>query len=241
MRDLPKHAAALVSSLEDRGVRTRLFGGVAVALLTDYRALFGEERKAKDIDLITDLPSFMPARRALGELGYVANRRELYRAAGTKATFWDPAARLQVDLYCDPLLFSHRVVLGARLFLTSPTITPTDLLVTKLQIHSITDGDMRDMAALLSLSCGSDEERTMSPQRLASICSADWGLYHTSVSNIEILLRFLNGGRSLISDTRVIIDSARMILEAVGTAPKSIRWRLRGCIGTRIAWYNEPE
>jgi hypothetical protein len=49
-------------------------------------------------------------------------------------------------------------------------------------------------------------------------------------------------GYSLPKDSsRLIADRLASLWQRIEAAPKSTKWRIRGRIGDRVRWYDEPE
>ena len=56
-----------------------------------------------------------------------------------------PSSGHKVDVFLDELVMSHTIDMRGRLELAAPTIPLVDLLLSKLQIHEITDNDVLDL------------------------------------------------------------------------------------------------
>lgn len=234
------HAVDLVRDFQRRGLRARLFGGIAISLLSNYERLFGASRRTKDIDIVADLGSHRAVWDYLQKVGWQHNNRELFTGMSRKAVLRNESLRCQLDLYCDPLVFNHRITLGSRLDLFAPTITPTDLLLTKLQIHCLTETDVADIVSLVeALRTANNDEQSICLARLAEVCAADWGLFFTTKLNLDAVRRWVRSHPALQSST--VLTSVDFMWNAIGDVPKSVRWKFRDWLGPRFRWYLEVD
>lgn len=235
------YASRLVAELEQANLHVRLFGGIGVALLVDYVQLFGTGREIKDIDLVARSEHFRRAWDYLQTLHWKPNRKELFAGYSPKAILWNDALSLQLDLYADPLVFNQRIVLGERLTLISPTITPVDLLLTKLQIHAVTERDLKDILGLLTLDVSSSRESCLNVSRIAEVCSADWGLWFACTSNLRMLANWIEVKMRQSPVLGHAQHSLAHIEKSIAEHPKTVGWKVRNLIGRRLGWYYETD
>jgi hypothetical protein len=234
-----QEALRLVGRAEERGLMVRLMGGLAFhALVPGWSARIA--REGRDIDLATRGRDSRDLSRLLAELGYAPDKQYNALYGHKQLYFVDPSHARPLDVLVDRLEMCHRLEFGDRLGLASPTLEPTDLLLTKLQVVQINRKDLLDILALLS-------EVAVSGERVAEITAQDWGWWRTVTGNLENLDAFIanelrpeeldvgHPARFSVSDQ---IDGLRAAIDA---APKSTRWRLRARIGDRMPWYEEPE
>jgi hypothetical protein len=80
---------------------------------------------------------------------------------------------------------------------------------------------------------GAGDEETIDLERIASVCSVDWGWYRTATGNLQ---RLISGDHQQQASKR-----AGELMEHIDDAPKSRRWRLRAKLGERVPWYQLPE
>ena len=157
--------------------------------------------------------------------------------------FSRPNGELKVDVFLDELVMAHTIDFRDRLELDSPTVTLADLLLSKLQIHDITDNDLIDVLALLSEhDVGTAADQSIDLGRVVKLMRGDWGFYHTAMLNLEKARRALSAA-TLRGDIASAI-SARLtrLGAAIEAEPKSLRWKLRADVGTRVRWYQDvPE
>jgi hypothetical protein len=137
----------------------------------------------------------------------------------------------------------HSIDLTGRLTIEPYTISISDLLLTKLQIHRLNEKDVRDILTIIKdVPQGTTDERgTLNVTYLATMCAKDWGLYHDVTTNIDKVLHLLANYALSPTETQHIRQSLHNIRTALEQAPKTRKWRLRKRIGTRKAWRREVE
>lgn len=239
-----REAYALHEEADAAGSPVRLIGSLAVRFrCPDRRYLMSVLGRRDPLDI--DLVAYARHESALETLfvarGYVldpAVRRS--REFGIKRLiFADPAAGTKVDVFLDELVMAHTIDFAGRLELDARTVTLADLLLSKLQIHEITENDLIDMTVLLA------EHRpepggTLDLDRLVAVLSSDWGFQHTAESNLRKLGEGMDRWAALPEDIRATVQlHVEEIEAALATSPKSRRWRLRARLGERVRWYED--
>lgn len=240
-----REGVALVRSATVAGLSLRLIGSLAVRLRCPlHRGMLDAlgRRPARDIDLVgyaRDERAIETLFRARGYALHPAVKHS--REFGIlRLIFVRPDQGLKVDVFLDRLIMAHTIDLAGRLELDAVTVPLADLLLSKLQIHEITENDLLDGAALFA-------EHELGPggidtARICAVLGDDWGFYHSVLLNLEkleaALDRWVPVPEGLADRVRGRITQLR---DAIESAPKSRRWRLRARIGERIRWYEEVE
>jgi hypothetical protein len=245
---LRDEALRLCRSASDRKLTLRITGSIAILLhCPAYGGLLETlgRRPLRDIDLMAYAKE-QPAIEALfTEEGWVLDPTIRWsREWGVKRLIYMSVdGRFKVDIFLDQLVMSHKVDLGHRLELDDPTIPPVDLLLSKLQIHEITQNDVIDMIVLLAEhELDNGRADTIECARLLRVLSDDWGFWYTAGANLDRVVTALDAYASLPPDVASVVRArAGKIREAMDTEPKSRRWRLRSAVGTRLAWYEEVD
>jgi len=130
--------------------------------------------------------------------------------------------------------------LDARLARHPTTLSPADLLLTKLQVAAPDPKDLRDAVALIHqhpLASDADGD-VLGLDRLVEVTSADWGWWTTFTDNLE---RVPGTAAVLLEDASGVEERCGEIFAAVEQAPKGLRWRARAKVGRRVPWREEPE
>jgi hypothetical protein len=141
----------------------------------------------------------------------------------------------------DDLVMAHTVPFGKRLELDDPTISVTDLLLSKLQIHEITENDLIDTVVLLAdHDLGPGDRERIDDGYVASLMSKDWGFWYTTQGNLEKLQEAVARYDALPSETGAAVGDRLVRLKTrIDDTPKGGKWKLRARVGTRARWYEE--
>lgn len=235
----------IVNECESRGVVARLLGGVAVHVLVSdvYGRVPQLMRIPKDIDLIAHVKDSARLTAVMEGMGIEPNRRFNALHGYERLMFTDPKTGARIDVFLDIFRESHVINMRNRLEAFKPTIPPSDLLMTKLQIWRINEKDVKDIIALLlKFNIGSlDSMSELNIGRIIELTSRDWGLYKTTMINLTRVTDYINGSEELRGIRDEVVNKINDIANRINNAPKSIRWRLRSIIGERVKWYEEPE
>jgi hypothetical protein len=235
----------IVNECEGRGIVARLLGGVAVYVLASdvYGKVPPLARTPKDIDLVAHAKDSGRLTEVLEGIGMEPDRRFNALHGYERLMFRDPASGARIDVFLDVFRESHTINLRDRLELFKPTIPPSDLLMTKLQIWRISERDIKDLITLLfKFRLGNtDTTEELDINRIIKLTSNDWGLYKTTIVNLGRVTEYLVSSKELEGTKGEVIGKVNDLLGKINSAPKSIRWRLRSIIGERVKWYEEPE
>jgi hypothetical protein len=257
-------AQEIVEKASSRGIILRIIGAIGIYLhikdtpealnfYTSTPRLSERQTLFTDVDLVAyskqrkDVMNFFEK-----ELKYSFNPRLQMIFGGKRLLYMDPHDGFKVDVFFDKLEFSHDVLFGSepgkgRLELDYPTITPTDLLLEKLQIHNINFKDIVDIIALLlSHEVGERQEaNVIDAKYIASVLSDDWGFWYDAMENLKLVEQYAQGflDKGVLSQQQLQTIRSRInrIREVVDATPKSKNWLKRAKDGTKKPWYREVE
>jgi hypothetical protein len=122
--------------------------------------------------------------------------------------------------------------------------SPIDWRSSKAQIVELNRKDILDLLALLlDHEVGPGDAETINSDLIASLCAKDWGLYTTVSMTIQKLRDFLDEGSVELEEEEVQTIKRRLLAmeRAMDVAPKTMAWKMRAKIGTRMRWYEEVE
>ena len=237
-------ALKIVNSASLHQVTARLIGGIGIRLHTrKYVDIFERlQRFPMDIDLVSQKSFSEEIKSVMKSLGYApAERFNTYH--GHKRQLWF-AKNHQIDIIFDMLEMSHTIDFRDRLNLDYPTLTPSDLLLTKLQVVNVNRKDIQDMVILLlehetGTQTGND---MIDLTYLGKVLGSDWGFWYTANRNLEKVREFVLGEPELKEEEKLIVSQrTKQISTYISEAPKSFSFRMRAVIGTRKQWYNDVE
>lgn len=230
--DAQDEALAVLDTARARGVVLRAIGGLGVRLASPSASRPPLERSCKDIDLVGLSRQRADIERLLADLGYVADESLNLLSANGQLLFRDFANGRQLDVFLDRMSMCHTLDLGDRLTLSESTVTPTDLLLSKLQVYETNERDLKDAAALL-LDCSIDDAY------VATLMARNWGWWRTVTEVLGRLDAYVEELDAPMGEQiRQRIAALRSRIDA---EPKGRRWKLRARVGDRVTWYQRPE
>ncbi len=240
--ELRSLALALIQEAAQRGAMLRLLGGLAFYLTSPDAAMNPVLRRDyQDLDFVVNRRGVRFLTEAFVARGWEPDRHFNALHGATRMLFYYQQA-LQADVFVSNFVQCHRLALEDRLTLNPATLSPADLLLTKLQIRQMNAKDANDIFALL---LGVDlvqqpDGRQIDLSYITGLTSRDWGWYTTVRDNLEFLLASLpeHLGKE---DRRALRSKLEQLQAAIESAPKTLRWQLRDRIGRRMPWYDEPE
>lgn len=226
MSELLAEGVAVVEAAAAAGLVLRLLGGVGIVLHSGGQP----HRALGDLDAATRSADARPLTPALSLVGYEPEPRFNALHGDRRLIFHGPRAKL--DVFVEVFEMCHRIDLGPRLKLDSPTLPVSDLLVTKLQVVELNAKDADDAALLLrahALGRGAGDH--VDVDYLSELVADDWGLWRTMTGTLERLEELQPG----------VAEQARALRGALDEAPKGRRFRMRARVGERKRWYELPD
>jgi hypothetical protein len=221
------------------GVGIRLLGGAGIHLHSPSAGKPPLKRKYGDLDYAIAKRDRQGVLKLFPALGYEANERFNLMQGDRRLYFYDAEHGRQVDIFIDWFKMSHVIDLRDRLDCEGPCASPSDLLLSKLQIYEVNRKDLVDLTALLlDHAVKENDDDAIDPRYIARVAADDWGLYRTLQLNIDKLRNTLD---ELDVDRDLVRARLGEIWAAVEKQPKPLRWRLRAQVGDRMAWYQLPE
>jgi len=236
-------AERLIAASEQAGIPLRLSGGVAVAMMCPTARRPPLARTYQDIDFVARAKDADALGRLLNGLGY-APEEEFNVLHGRRRLFFiDQENKREADIFLDAIEMCHRLDLRDRARILDRTITPADLLLSKLQVVKTNEKDLKDATALLADHDLTADDSGISINRLNELCATDWGWWRTVTMVTERVHKFALG---LVQEGQGeglehVSDRTRHLLAELQRAPKSRRWKMRARVGDRVRWHEDPE
>jgi hypothetical protein len=235
-------ALRLLDLIAGQNLAARLLGGVAVALHRHGPQPAVLRRSYGDIDLAVAARDARGLRNLLAATGYRPNERFNALHGARRLLFYDGPNNRQLDVFVGGFKMCHELDLERRLAMDPRTLSPADLLLTKLQIVELNAKDLSDAASLLLWhDVGSEQAGdVIGGDRLVRVTSQDWGWYTTFTANLARVSEF--AAHELPGEHGDgIAGRAAQIAGLLDAAPKGLKWRARARIGRRLPWYELPE
>jgi hypothetical protein len=254
-------ALKIVEVAKKRDVALRILGALAINLHSSEFAnlhlslnrLGDSNRAFTDIDLIGYSKQRVKVREVMeDDLRYVVDRNVLLFRGKERLLYHHPQSLYKIDIFFDSLRFSHDVPFGTdpkkgRILLDYPTISPTDLFLEKLQIHSITEKDLKDLIILIRAHelKDNDDSNSINIKHVAATLSDDWGFWKDVTVNLRDVTAYAEKYRAEgmlpDSDVSIVADKVSIILSAIESETKTSKWKSRERTGTDKQWWNSVE
>jgi Uncharacterised nucleotidyltransferase len=230
----------IAEAARKKKVGLKLLGGAGVHAHSPSAHKPPLKRKYGDLDYAVSKRDRKAVMDLFRELGYEPNERFNLMNGDRRLYFYDTDHGRQVDVFVDVFRMSHEIDLRGRMEHDHPALSPSDLLLSKLQIYEVNRKDLVDVVALIldhAVEANGIDD-TIEATYIARVAAGDWGFYRTLQVNIERL-------RAMLEELEVDHDLVKTRLDALWRAieaePKPLKWRLRAQVGDRVRWYELPE
>jgi hypothetical protein len=239
LEDPIAEAERIASAASAARVHVKLMGGAGIHIHSPSAHKPPLRRKYGDLDYAMPKRDRKGALALFPALGYEANERFNLMQGDRRLYFFDNEHGRQVDVFIDSIRMSHIIDLRDRLDHEGPCCSPSDLLLSKLQIFEMNRKDLVDLTALLlDHPVASNDVEAIDAAYIARLTADDWRLYHALEVNIVKLNHTLG---ELDVDRELVGSRLAEIWKAVEAQPKPLRWKLRAQVGERASWYELPE
>ncbi len=220
-------------------VPAKLVGGAAVNLHCSSARQAPLKRKYGDLDFVASSKQRPAVQKLFESLGYQGDRRFNTLNGDQRLLYLDGVNGRQIDVFIDRMKMCHVIELANRLGHEGPTLTPADLLISKLQVYEVNMKDLVDTTALLlDHPIADHDDDAINAAYLARLTSEDWGLHRTLQLNSG---RVREAVRELDVDADLVNQRLDELWTRIDAQPKSLRWKLRARVGDRVSWYELPE
>jgi hypothetical protein len=236
-----EEAERIATAAHKRKVGLKLLGGAGVHAHSPSARRAPLKRKYGDLDYAISKKDRKAVMELFKELGYEANDRFNLMNGDRRLYFYDAEHGRQVDVFIDVFRMSHEIDLRERLGHEHPAVTPSDLLLSKLQIYEVNRKDLVDTIALIldhAIEAG-DADDAIEALYIARLAADDWGFYRTLQVNIERLRAVLEELEEI--DRELVNARLDALWKHIEDTPKPLRWRIRAQVGDRVRWYELPE
>jgi len=233
----------LIAAANADQIQLRAFGGLAIYAHSQNDTRFFH-RDSPDVDFVVPERDRHKLESFFQKMGYSPNKQFNLLNGAHRQIYYDEAAGHRIDILVGDFEMCHKLPMDGRLKIDPVTIPLAELFLSKAQIVQLNRKDAFDIISLLlNNDIGNEQEGKIGLDRIASLCADDWGLYKTTTMNlkrVEDLL--LAEDFSLTQDEReLVLRRVRVMASIVESTPKSVAWKARSLVGTRLRWYSEVE
>jgi len=240
-----KQAELILDEANKLGITMRLLGAIAFHMkCPNYRYFHKEAKRGfTDVDFIAYLEQSNEIDKLFKSLGYQKDRNLDSVPGIRRAIFYSNEQQWHSDVFYDVLDFCHEINFKGRLELDYPTISLADLMLEKMQIVQINEKDIVDTLMLLrEHDIGANDRETINLEYLSDLMKSDWGLWKTFTNNLNLVQTKINTYKFLKDDDITNIkNKIYKIIKRIESEPKTVSWKLRNKIGTRIKWYKDVD
>ena len=250
-----EEAQRIVQEAEKRGLILRVMGGVGIRLHTMELADLGQRlgrlgrvggQEFTDLDFMSYRKQRDGIKALLVDtLGYGWRRPTMSSSASQRRIYFHPRGWFFVDVFWDQLrVANHPLDFRGRLELDSPTLTPTDFLLEKLQIVNFGGKDLKDaLVILLAHGVGErDVPETINGRYIARLLARDWGFWYTATTNLAGMREIVPAMVELTAaEKKTALSHIEALRRLIDGTPKSVGWKARAIIGPRKRWYEPVE
>jgi hypothetical protein len=239
LEDTISEAERVAEAAAAQKVGVKLLGGAGIHLHSPSAHHSPLKRKYGDLDYVISKQDRKAALAFFPSIGYEANDRFNLMQGDRRLYFFDGTNGKQIDVFIDVIRMSHVIDLRGRLGHSGPCASPSDLLLSKLQIFEVNHKDLVDLTALiLDHPIAARDDEAIDASYVAGLAADDWGLYRTLQINIEKLRHSVD---ELDVDQELVRSRLDELWSAVESQPKPLKWRMRAQVGDRMRWYELPE
>ena len=258
-----KEALAIVEKAQSREVCLRILGSLAAyirSVNSGHGRMFKSlERFGDGMPLFTDL-DLAGYNKQRGEINKLFSQELGFRPdplvnamfGHKRLMYYHPQNKYHVDVFLNKLEFSHEVEFGekpgsGRLELDSPTISATDIVLEKLQIHDINRKDLIDLVALFVVHDIHEQfdKNVVDGSYIAKILSDEWGFWYDATANlnkVRLLAEELSSkGKLGAEHYQTTLQRTDTLLSLITNISKTKNWERRAKTGTKKPWYREVE
>jgi len=238
--DVVAEGKRLLAAASSQSVPLRLLGGVAIGLRAPGELAPAFRRTYADLDFVTAKKGASAASQLFRTEGYEPHVAFNALHGGERLLFFDDDNGRQVDVFVGAFSMCHRIPLDGRIEVDPVSIPLAELLLTKLQVVQLNEKDVRDALAILhDHPVGEGDGATLNADRVAELCSSDWGLWRTITQNLVACRGFADTYD--VPERETLDERLDALLDRIEAEPKSRAWKLRARIGDRKRWYELPE
>ncbi|MFC0878813.1 nucleotidyl transferase AbiEii/AbiGii toxin family protein [Saccharicrinis sp. FJH2] len=219
-------ANTILKECKTNNIELRLFGSVALLFLdlSKKEWLFENRQQFGDIDFVVRSKDIDNLEKLLISLNYENNRNVKMLHGNQRRSFFT-SQNISIDFFLDNIILCQPIEINNRFELSYPTLTPTDLFLSKIQRVELKPKDLFDLDYILTFEIDSDY--------LIQLCSNEWGWWQTFNTNLPVLLSYTENIKN-----KTKIES---LIDEIRNEEKSLKWKWRNLFGTNMRWHNDVE
>jgi len=241
--ELASEMNRLIAAAHHHRIHLRAFGGLAIYehSRNDMR-LF--HRESPDVDFMVPKRDWRKLEAFFQQMGYAPHKQFNLLNGSQRQIYYNKMRGHRIDILVGDFEMCHKLPLNGRLKMHPITIPLAELFLSKAQIVQLNRKDAFDMISLLlNNDLGDERDGKIGLDRIARLCARNWGLYKTTSINLKRIEDLLLAEDLQLNQTEreLVLHRVRKIKSVLETRPKTVAWKMRNLLGTRIRWYAEVE
>lgn len=217
---------SILSECDNLNIDIRLFGSAALLFLdkSKFSWISKNRKPVEDIDIVVNDHQIEAIESYFLKQGFDNNRIIKMLHGNERRSFYSHD-NISIDIFIGNIILCQKINLSKRFKLSYPTISTTDLFLTKIQKLKLSESDIFDINYILDFN--------IDKEYITSLCINDWCWWKTLETNIPVITK------NAISDSnrKILID----LWESITLKNKSFKWEIRNFIGSKKQWYNDVE
>jgi hypothetical protein len=233
----------LIEAADSNQIPLRAFGGLAIYVHSQNNPRFFY-RDSPDVDLVVADRDRHKLEPFFHKMGYAPNKQFNLLNGAHRQIYYDAITGHRIDILVGDFEMCHKLPMNGRLKVDPITIPLAELLLSKAQIVELNRKDALDIISLLlNNDVGDEKDGKIGLERIAALGAEDWGLYKTASMNLQRVEDLVQTEElGLTPEERdLVLHRIHAIDAAMEAAPKSMAWKARSLVGTRVRWYAEVE
>jgi len=232
-------SSRILEGAKTAGIEIRLVGGVAIYSMCEaFQQVISSGREPfSDIDLATTSEYVERLEGLFRKWGFDQNREVRILFGRHRRVFYTEQS-IGIDVYVDKLALCQEIPIRDRLSLDYPTLSCTDLLLSKIQNVSPKAKDLFDLQVLLQHVVQPSVADEFDLNYISRLCGR-WSWWRTFKLNLLRLREHCD--EVAFGDSEGAQRVLREIETAVDGEKKPLHWKLRNLIGDRVRWYEIVE
>jgi hypothetical protein len=241
--ELASEMNRLIAAAHHHRIHLRAFGGLAIYehSRNDMR-LF--HRESPDVDFMVPKKDWRKLEAFFQQMGYAPHKQFNLLNGSQRQIYYNKMRGHRIDILVGDFEMCHKLPLNGRLKMHPITIPLAELFLSKAQIVQLNRKDAFDMISLLfNNDLGDERDGKIGLDRIARLCARNWGLYKTTSINLKRLEDLLLAEDLQLNqaERELVLHRIRRIKSVLETRPKTVAWKMRNLLGTRVRWYAEVE
>lgn len=233
----------LIAAAHHHRIHLRAFGGLAIYEHSrDNPRLF--HRESPDVDFMVPKREWRKLDAFFQQMGYSPHKQFNLLNGSQRQIYYNKLTGHRIDILVGDFEMCHKLPLNGRLKMHPITIPLAELFLSKAQIVQLNHKDFLDIISLLlNNDLGDERQGKIGLERIARLCAHNWGLYKTTTINltrVEDLLLAEDLGLSQ-AERELVLQRIQKVKSVLESKPKTVAWRMRNILGTRVRWYAEVE